>query len=136
MRTKQEMAVAHRKNIANSMLSAIVDELFEEQQDYTDCLNILKNQELSIKDSTYVLGRTPNEGWTLSKHGVEDWLIRFNNHNVDDRNPSSNVQVVHNQGVTATLITDLTDWVVEILSSYHPNGEPLTFEFSKFGITP
>lgn len=129
--TKEEIAKRHKETILNEMLKSVVSELFACNQEYTECLNTLIGKEIIIGDHVYTFSKA-NDLWSLECKGTFSWMIKFGIHTVmyDDQvhDLVNEFKLVYNEHlISAPLLADLIAIVVEVLSTYHPDGRKLSY---------
>lgn len=127
---KQHMTKATRNTMAMDMMAGVMHQLAE--QEYMDCLKTIIGKKLSTGKEEFTVDYT-DDHWTITQHGICDWTLRFqfgedyttNQHRWYIRN--ARVMRMGGPVTTITVVRDLFEIVVMILTTYHPDGRLLEF---------
>lgn len=126
-RTQEDMKKAHAREIEFRMMSAVLEELFQEQQEYDECLEKLCDPlpYVTVKNTTYSVGRTPS-GWQISAAGEYTYTLRFYVEPETLRVREITLPLAYCK--RARITESLRELVLHIVTTYHPNGKLLFVE--------
>ncbi|KAI0217794.1 hypothetical protein L0F63_007365 [Massospora cicadina] len=110
-RTKEDMRKAHEREIDIRTMAAVLEELFQDQQEYDECLKNIRVHcpYLSVGNSTYVIFQTLS-GWQIEAEG---------------KSTVKEIMLPLVYCKRALIVESLRELVLHIVTTYHPNGVPL-----------
>lgn len=131
---KQHMTKVTRNVMVMDMLAGVMHQLAE--QEYVDCLKAIAGERLSTGKEEFTVNYV-DDHWTITQHGIFDWTLSFqfgeDFTNNEHRWYIQNVRVLQMGALdtTISIVKDLFEIVVMILTTYHPGGRPLEFPTSE-----
>lgn len=123
-RTKEDMRKAHEREIDIRTMAAVLEELFQDQQEYDECLKNIRAHcpYLTVGNSTYVIFQTLS-GWQIEAEGQYTYTIRFYVNQENQRVYEIMIPLAYCK--RALIVESLRELVLHIVTTYHPSGVPL-----------
>lgn len=119
MNRKEAIMKGTQRQVEMAMLLAQLGLLFDPEQDYTDCLTKLLDQDI-ILDKKYRISQFGSR-WEIESFGDKSWHVKF--FVVDNKIKDFIIILAFCHRVD--MINDFKELVIHLLSSYHSNGKEL-----------